>query len=74
MFSVAYSEGSPWNDSRWSNAEFNKLLVAARLESNDAKRRELYYEMQRICKEPVRKKICRRCARRRFEPRHRAGV
>ena len=49
MFSVAYSEGSPWNDSRWSNAEFNKLLVAARLESNDAKRRELYYEMQRIC-------------------------
>jgi peptide/nickel transport system substrate-binding protein len=48
MFSTAYAEGANWNDSFWSHERFNKLLVQARSELDDAKRREMYVEMQRI--------------------------
>lgn len=48
MFSTAYAEGANWNDSFWSHEKFNKLLVQARSELDDAKRREMYVEMQRI--------------------------
>ena len=50
MFSVAYSAGAPWNDTHWNNERFNKLLVAARAELNTEKRRQMYYEMQEICR------------------------
>ena len=48
MFTLAYSEGSNWNDSFWKHDRFNKLLLAARAELNQAKRREMYIEMQTI--------------------------
>ena len=48
MFSTAYAEGAEWNDSSWKHPEFNKLLVAARAELDDAKRRGMYVEMQRL--------------------------
>jgi len=48
MFTVAYSGGNPLNDTHWNHAEFNKLLVAARLEADEAKRRPMFYELQRI--------------------------
>jgi peptide/nickel transport system substrate-binding protein len=48
MFSTAYAEGADWNDSFWSHARFNKLLLEARSQLDDAKRREMYVEMQRI--------------------------
>ncbi len=48
MFSTAYAEGVPWNDTNWSHPRFNELLVAARSELDDAKRREMYFEMQKI--------------------------
>ena len=48
MFSTAYSAGAAWNDTFWENARFNELLVAARAELDDAKRRAMYYEMQLI--------------------------
>lgn len=47
-FSVAYASGAPWNESFWENARFNELLVQGRSELDDAKRREIYSEMQRI--------------------------
>lgn len=50
MFSVAYSAGAPWNDTHWNNERFNKLLVDARAELNTEKRRQMYYEMQEICR------------------------
>ena len=50
MFSVAYSAGAPWNDTHWNNERFNKLLVDARAELNSEKRRQMYYEMQEICR------------------------
>ena len=50
MFSVAYADGAPWNDTHWSNAKFNELLVAARAELDEVKRRKMYYDMQEICR------------------------
>lgn len=48
MFSTAYETGKPWNDTFWSNARFDELLVLARSELDDDKRRAMYYEMQEI--------------------------
>ena len=50
MFSTAYADPAQaeWNDTEWNHAEFNKLLVAARSELDEVKRRSMYYEMQRI--------------------------
>lgn len=47
-FTIAYASGAEWNESFWENARFNELLVAARSELDDAKRREMYHEMQHI--------------------------
>ena len=51
MFSTAYAKGVPWNDTYWDHERFNKLLVEARAELDEAKRREMYVEMQRIVKD-----------------------
>ncbi|MFT5729154.1 MAG: peptide/nickel transport system substrate-binding protein [Desulforhopalus sp.] len=51
IFSVAYAADAAWNDSHWKNARFNKLLVAARAELDNAKRTEMYYEMQVLAKD-----------------------
>jgi peptide/nickel transport system substrate-binding protein len=48
MFTQVYSKGADWNESRWDNEMFNKLLVEARAELDTAKRREMYVEMQRL--------------------------
>ena len=50
MFSVAYADGAPWNDTFWSNKRFNELLVMARAELDEDKRRKIYAEMQEICR------------------------
>ena len=50
MFSVAYADGAPWNDTHWKNERFNKLLVAARAELDEGKRRKMYEDMQEICR------------------------
>ncbi len=51
MFTTAYSSGASWNDTFWSNERFDELLVTARAELDEDKRREMYYEMQVILNE-----------------------
>ena len=51
MFSTAYAADAAWNDTRWKHAKFNELLVAARAELDDAKRRQMYHDMQMICRD-----------------------
>jgi peptide/nickel transport system substrate-binding protein len=48
MFSTAYASGAAWNDSFWEHERFNKLLLEARSELDEAKRRAMYEEMQGI--------------------------
>ena len=50
MFSTAYAADSNWNEGFWKNERFNTLLVEARAELNEQKRREMYVEMQRLCR------------------------
>jgi peptide/nickel transport system substrate-binding protein len=49
MFSLVYAADADWNNSYWNHEGFNRLLKEARAELNEAKRREMYVEMQRIC-------------------------
>lgn len=47
-FSTAYAADAEWNDAAWKNDKFNKLLVEARAELDEAKRASMYAEMQAI--------------------------
>jgi peptide/nickel transport system substrate-binding protein len=48
MFTTAYQGGAAWNESFWTNARFDELLLAARSELDETKRREMYQEMQQL--------------------------
>ena len=48
MFATAYAAGAKWNDTFWNHDRFNQLLLAARSELDETKRREMYGEMQLI--------------------------
>jgi peptide/nickel transport system substrate-binding protein len=51
MLSTGYAKGASWNDTYWNHERFNKLLVEARAQLDEAKRREMYAEMQRILRD-----------------------
>ncbi|WP_020592080.1 ABC transporter substrate-binding protein [Kiloniella laminariae] len=46
MLSVAYHSQAEWNDTYWKNEQFDQLLVAARSELDDTKRRGMYHDLQ----------------------------
>ena len=48
MFTTGYAADAPWNDTRWEHERFNQLLVEARTELDEDKRRAMYWEMQEI--------------------------
>jgi ABC-type transport system substrate-binding protein len=48
MFATAYAAEAAWNETHWKNPRFNELLVAARSETDDAKRAGMYAEMQQL--------------------------
>ena len=48
MWTIAYEKGGAWNDNNWDNARFQELLIAARAEVDQAKRKDMYWEMQRL--------------------------
>jgi peptide/nickel transport system substrate-binding protein len=51
MFSIGYAKGAAWNETHWDNPRFNQLLNSARGEMNDPLRREMYNEMQQLCRD-----------------------
>ena len=51
MFSIGYAKGAAWNETHWDNPRFNQLLNAARGEMNEPLRREMYNEMQALCRD-----------------------
>ena len=48
MWTIAYEVGGAWNDNHWNNETFQNLLKQARVEVDVAKRRDMYWEMQRL--------------------------
>jgi len=51
MFSSGYAAGAAWNDAVWEHDRFNELLKAARAELDEARRREMYAEMQQLVRD-----------------------
>ena len=48
MFTLAYKDDAPWNESHWQNKRFNELLLMAKAELDDKLRAEQYREMCQI--------------------------
>ncbi len=38
--------GAPWNESKWRNPTFDKLVAAARSETNEGRRKQIYHDIQ----------------------------
>ena len=46
IFSLFFKSDTDWNESGWKNARFDQLLLAARAEADEAKRKQMYGDMQ----------------------------
>ena len=51
MFSLAYAAEADWNESHYKGERFNQIMKEARAELDDAKRTEMYREMQQIMRD-----------------------
>jgi peptide/nickel transport system substrate-binding protein len=51
LFSQLFRSDATWNESGWNNPRFDQLLVAARGEGDEARRKQLYGEMQALVHE-----------------------
>ena len=51
MFTIGWAAGGNWTETFWDNARFEELLVAGRAELDQAKRNDIYVEMQSICRD-----------------------
>ncbi len=51
MYSTAYASTADWNDTRFKNARFDELLVAARGELDGEKRKAMYSEMAMLVRD-----------------------
>lgn len=51
MLSVAYKSDAKWNETAWRRPEFDRILVAARTEFDEGKRKAMYVELQRMISE-----------------------
>jgi peptide/nickel transport system substrate-binding protein len=48
QLSQTFLSTSSWNDTHWRRPEFDRLLIAARVETDEAKRAQMYADMQRL--------------------------
>ena len=46
IFTQFFKSDAPWNEANWKDPKFDQLLVAARGEPDDAKRKKIYGDMQ----------------------------
>ena len=45
MYSTAYLSSADWNDTRWKKPDFDKMVITARAELDQAKRKAIYRDM-----------------------------
>ena len=45
MYTTAYYSKADWNDTRFFNEKFDQMLLAARSELDEAKRKQMYADM-----------------------------
>jgi len=53
IFSLLYTSNAAWNETRWNNKKFDRLVAEAGTTLDEAKRRALYGEAQRLMHEEV---------------------
>ena len=46
LFTQFFKSDAPWNESGWQNEQFDQLLLLARAETDEAKRKQFYADMQ----------------------------
>jgi peptide/nickel transport system substrate-binding protein len=46
IFTQFFKSDAPWNEANWKNQKFDQMLLAARGEPNEAKRKQIYADMQ----------------------------
>ena len=51
MLTLAFSNQSSWNETHWDNDQFEQLLVAARAELDESKRKVMYGDIQQLIHE-----------------------
>jgi peptide/nickel transport system substrate-binding protein len=51
QLTTTYMSGQTWNDTKYSNPKFDKLIVDARIELNESKRAMMYAECQSLLSE-----------------------
>ncbi|AXB78432.1 ABC transporter substrate-binding protein [Novosphingobium sp. P6W] len=51
IFSLFYKSDAAWNESGWKNPRFDSLLLEARGEADEARRKQLYGEMQGLVRD-----------------------
>ena len=51
MYSTAYLSTADWNDTNFFNEKFDKLLITARGELDEAKRKQMYRDMAVIVRD-----------------------
>ncbi|PRX04712.1 UNVERIFIED_ORG: peptide/nickel transport system substrate-binding protein [Martelella mediterranea] len=51
MYTTAYMSGANWNDTRFSNPKFDRMLLEARAQPDPELRKELYFEMGSIVRD-----------------------
>lgn len=48
IFNLLYTSNATWNETHWNNAEFDTIINAARVETDEAKRNALYAKAQEL--------------------------
>ncbi|MEP1586607.1 MAG: ABC transporter substrate-binding protein [Tateyamaria sp.] len=51
MYTTAYLSTADWNDTRWKREDFDAMLLEARAEIDEGKRKEIYSQMGRLLNE-----------------------
>lgn len=53
IFNLLFTSGANWNETRWNNAEFDKLVMTADQTTDDASRADLYAQAQKLMRDEV---------------------
>lgn len=53
IFKLLYTSDAAWDETRWNNPDFDKLIAAARGTTDEAKRKQLYADAQKLMNEYV---------------------
>lgn len=48
LLTLFFKSTAPWNESRWKNPKFDALLIQSRAETDFAKRKQMYADMQKL--------------------------